>query len=150
MQRCPKCQTEYRDGFSICTDCGVQLVEFTEKTRKIEKEDVDEVLLANIYDTVEFSYIVSLLQEAKIPYRIIEEDTGNYLQIMHGRSYMGKNIYISKNDYDQAQEILDSYKHEPISEDNSLDETEPNDTNPLFRLQSALIILYIIIIIIIA
>ena len=24
---CPKCKNEYREGFTVCADCGVQLVE---------------------------------------------------------------------------------------------------------------------------
>lgn len=27
MPWCPKCKTEYREGFSVCADCGSQLVE---------------------------------------------------------------------------------------------------------------------------
>ena len=27
MLICPKCKCEYREGFKVCTDCGVELVE---------------------------------------------------------------------------------------------------------------------------
>lgn len=38
MAWCPKCKTEYREGFTVCADCGSKLVSEAE-LKKIEKEE---------------------------------------------------------------------------------------------------------------
>lgn len=39
MAWCPKCKTEYRDGFTVCADCGSELVSAAE-LKKMEKEEL--------------------------------------------------------------------------------------------------------------
>jgi len=38
---CPKCKTEYREGFELCTDCNIKLVD----KLKIENVLEEKVLL---------------------------------------------------------------------------------------------------------
>ena len=130
MPICPKCKAEYRDGFTVCADCGIPLEEQaaiineTAQSTKDNREDtengwqpVDERLLANFNDMVELSYVTSMLEDARIPYRIIAKDVSDYLQIMHGSSYLGSCLYVSANDYDAAREILESLKAPVVPED---------------------------------
>ena len=117
MTFCPKCKSEYRDGFTKCSDCGSDLIEIVNEpelsnTNHNNVHSVREVFLLNILDTVEWSYITSLLQEANIPFRSIYEYTGQYLQILHGRNFLGRNIYVRESDYLQAIKIVKSYKSE--------------------------------------
>ena len=39
MPFCPKCKAEYRDGFTICADCKVALVDSLEKKRPVEETE---------------------------------------------------------------------------------------------------------------
>jgi uncharacterized Zn finger protein (UPF0148 family) len=125
MLWCPNCRIEYRDGFTTCADCGAELVDEPEnpKSQAVKKQgksrvaktkdhDTYEELLANINDVVELSYLTSMLQAAKIPYRIIAKDVSEYLQILHGRSYLGNCIYVGSGDYTQAALILNSFSAE--------------------------------------
>ncbi len=73
-----------------------------------------EIFLININDAVELSYITSMLKEEKIPYRLVSEDMGLHLQIIHGRSFLGRSIYVRRCDYAQAMEIVKSYKTQII------------------------------------
>ncbi len=82
-----------------------------------EDKQVEEVLLANVNDTIQLSYLTSMLEDAKIPYRIIAKDASDYLQIMTGFSFMGSCIYVDMNDFDEAQAILDSYNSGSTAED---------------------------------
>ncbi len=130
MLVCPKCKTEYRDGFTMCPDCGVPLeepvLENSPQTESQEKqrdviaqygEDVDERFLANFNGVVELSYVTSMLDDARIPYRIIAKDVSDYLQIMHGSSYLGSCLYVNEKDYEAAREIIDSLKAPVVPED---------------------------------
>ncbi|HGY91535.1 MAG TPA: hypothetical protein ENK43_10215 [Planctomycetes bacterium] len=49
MPICPKCEEEYRDGFDVCADCGVPLVEAIAATEEIPEEEAvaAEELLAD-------------------------------------------------------------------------------------------------------
>lgn len=39
MLICPKCKTEYRDGFLLCSDCGAQLIEKNEENEENSKNE---------------------------------------------------------------------------------------------------------------
>ncbi len=130
MLICPKCKTEYRDGFTTCADCGAPLeepvLENSPQTESKHKkrdviaqydDDADERFLANFNDVVDLSYVTSMLEDARIPYRIIAKDVSDYLQIIHGSSYLGSCLYVSANDYNTAREILESLKAPVVPED---------------------------------
>lgn len=130
MLICPKCKTEYRDGFTTCADCGASLEEHaaiineTAQSSKNERkaaesgwQPADERFLANFNEVVELSYVTSMLDDARIPYRIIAKDVSDYLQIMHGSSYLGSCLYVNAKDYEAAREIIDSLKAPVVPED---------------------------------
>ncbi len=48
MPWCPKCKTEYREGFTVCADCGSELVKeqpVEERKQKPNRESPGEVLV---------------------------------------------------------------------------------------------------------
>jgi len=119
MPWCPKCKEEYRDGFTICIECGAELVDelgTAKKERKklkktkLNKEKLDDVFLVNVYGPVESTYITSMLEDAGIAYRVSQEGSGQYMDILIGASFSGQNILVSKEDYERAMEIVKSYQ----------------------------------------
>jgi hypothetical protein len=46
MPWCPKCKTEYRDGFTVCPDCNVELVEQLEEEKMITISQAEEIGIA--------------------------------------------------------------------------------------------------------
>jgi len=126
MPYCPKCRMEYRDGFTKCNDCDIDLVEVLndkEQTQEEKKRATvgkvkpqpdlgNEVSLVTVDNQVEYVYITSELELQNIPYRVMERDAGQYLTIYMGVSYMGRTIYVDKNDYEKAKGIVDSIKAE--------------------------------------
>ena len=131
MLYCPKCKTEYRDGFNTCSDCGEVLVEKVEKTKPIEVEadantgyvdDLeDETLLVSILDPVEYSYVTSMLDQEGISFVIKVDGITQYLRVLTGISFKGKDIYVGKADAIKAMEIVDSAKFE-LPEDEDVEE----------------------------
>ena len=63
MAWCPKCKMEYREGITVCADCGTPLVEeFTEKEEQVvvlltDKED----LAKRFHDFLEYSGVTGAL-----------------------------------------------------------------------------------------
>ena len=41
MLICPKCKTEYREGYTVCSDCGCELIEQPKVENVIVKEKED-------------------------------------------------------------------------------------------------------------
>lgn len=155
MPWCPQCRCEFEEGKKYCSDCGSELVDtldLNEEEKKhvmlgkplrkkrgdrantyktmfiteVDSKPVDEVFLVNVSSRVQLAYITSMLEQEGIAYRVAEEDIGQYLSIRHGRSYLGKNIYVKKDGYKCALGILKSLKS-PVQPE---DELNTNDTEP--------------------
>jgi len=120
MPWCPRCKTEYREEFTNCTECGEKLVK--NLNSELDESEVtgaveDEVFLANLSGPVEISYITSMLEEQGIPYMLTEADIGQYLSVIQGVSFFGKDVYVSGKDFDRAAEIVKSFKEQAVIED---------------------------------
>lgn len=96
------------------------------------------MFLANINDAVELSYITSMLNENKIPFRLVSEDAGQYLSIIHVRSFFGRSIYVRSCDYPQAIEIVQSYRAQITPQDEQKESPVP------FKRKVGLIGIYIL------
>ncbi len=67
---CPQCESEYREGFSICAECNVRLVPDLEHLGEEVGED-GELQLVLLLDTASIEHaeeVVRLLEKNEIPY----------------------------------------------------------------------------------
>src|SRR4029077_17181988 len=94
---CPTCKAEYREGFTHCADCDVDLVESLASSSGGDGEPGDSgeavdldapALLWSGVDVRAFEQIRSALDEANIPYnderleaRLLYRSLGNPLEI---------------------------------------------------------------------
>ncbi len=63
---CPDCKAEYRDGFTVCADCHVDLIETLPIEPEPEFLDFKEVLAT--YNPADVAFIKSLLESEGIQY----------------------------------------------------------------------------------
>ena len=131
MPVCPNCHSEYRDGYTVCGDCGAALVpdapvgnpDTSANRSDRAQAGISPVrysgdsFLANITDAASLSYLKSALSEQHIPCRVLAGGISDYLYIKHGYSYLGVNVYVPENALNQAREMLDSLHQEPLSEE---------------------------------
>lgn len=122
---CEKCKGEYIDGITECPKCGVALTEEPQTARAIRKrqkqrfkrlkeqsKNYKEAFLVNSSSLIEYNYITTNLENMGITYRAVEEGAGNYLSILHGKSFAGCSIYVDKTKLDEARELLNTLEAE--------------------------------------
>ena len=97
---CPECRTEYREGFTVCSDCGKTLVpELPPKPPKqipSESADFEEVL--GFMDEGVVAIVKSLLDEEGIDYYIVGE-----FSVPKGPD---QKLMVRKDQAERAREIL--------------------------------------------
>lgn len=83
---------------------------------KPQPEMGDEVPLITVYEDVQLVYITSALEQENIPYRVMGQGIGQYLNIYVGVSYMEKTIYVDKKNLETAAAIAVSYEGDVVSD----------------------------------
>jgi hypothetical protein len=63
---CPKCSTEYREGFYVCVDCNSNLVD--ELVPEEKPEFIDYVEIMGTYNPADVALIKSILDAENITY----------------------------------------------------------------------------------
>jgi hypothetical protein len=63
---CPTCRAEYREGFHVCSDCNVDLVEVIPPEPEPEFVNLKEVLAT--YNPADVAFLKSLLESEGIQY----------------------------------------------------------------------------------
>jgi len=108
MSWCPVCKTEYQEGFKICSDCNVVLVD------QLETYDKEEhwVFLMNVLDETEMNVIKSILEPNNIPILAKHKGAGGYLSIYMGMTNFGIDLFVSENQLEKAKEITQSKSEE--------------------------------------
>lgn len=102
---CPKCKTEYIEGYTICADCETELVEQIQENHKSNKKqqtNLDEAIeILQVMNHGDVAFIKSLLE------------TENILYSFYGESAMGKTwgaskarLFVNKSDTKKAIELL--------------------------------------------
>ncbi|ADY56576.1 hypothetical protein Sgly_2287 [Syntrophobotulus glycolicus DSM 8271] len=108
MPWCPKCKTEYRDEFQICSDCGSDLVEEAVKEEALPSEPIYQewLLLVNCADNYQTDILESFLQHEGLETLRKYPDIGDYTKIYTGMSLSGADLYVKKDQFIEAQEIV--------------------------------------------
>ena len=90
------------------------------------RHDEDVELLTTVYDNMELSILRSVLEGENIPYLLKERGSGSSVRIIMGFSMYGTDVFVPKEIFEQAKEVLEAYRNStPIEEDVESGEDEP-------------------------
>ncbi|HDQ03958.1 MAG TPA: hypothetical protein ENN23_05220 [Deltaproteobacteria bacterium] len=65
---CPKCKSEYREGFYKCADCGVDLVDYLPEEHMDDPSDIEFVEVYSTYNQGEVAFIKSVMEGEGVTY----------------------------------------------------------------------------------
>ena len=139
---CPECHSEYRPGFTACSDCGVELVESLEDlTTEVDtasnpnagtRSEQDQNVFLSIADERYFETILDVLDEARIPHEHATSDSAA-LRGLDRKRYL---IYVEPRYQDDARAAIQRFQDQfalaaEDDDDASLpDDVVPADFNP--------------------
>ncbi len=104
---CPRCRTEYRQGFTRCSDCDIDLVS-TLPPDPPEPED-NHFNLVELYSPTtepEMALIKSILEEDNIYYFVRNEVFGSMEVGPRVDLFNKKTIMVKNDDYQRASELI--------------------------------------------
>jgi hypothetical protein len=118
---CPNCKTEYREGFSRCSDCGADLVRELPKQGRSGSSDFTELVWMGSNGQTENAVEV-LLAAAGIKFS--ERPPDDHLLIP--ASYQATQIYVSWNDLAPARLLIDARF---VETDEDAEQSDPKNSN---------------------
>jgi hypothetical protein len=142
---CPECNSEYRDGFTKCSDCGVDLVEhFVSRGSRVpvsaalaEGSHNPNLFLA-LSDEQYFGAVLDVLDEARIPYHEQVINDGGIPGMMSKQFQ----IFVEPKYRDEARTAVEQFRNQlaipaeddgadaPLADAPLADDVVPEDFNP--------------------
>ena len=120
MAFCPNCEAEYREGFTVCPDCNVELVaELTEENKTHDTSEGEPVPLQSFKTGAEAEMVRELLEQNGI--RSFVE--GGDFAVIPSSFSQEVVLMVDERDLDRAIEIYKAYfdaeSTAPVTEDQS-------------------------------
>ena len=110
MPWCPKCKSEFREGFTECKDCNIPLVDKLEEPVEEKETDINEewVFLVNVKDEIEGDSIEALMDSCGIPVLRAHNDYSTLANVYTGKSNFGADLLVPESRLEEAKGILSS------------------------------------------
>jgi len=106
MPFCPKCQAEYREGFTVCKDCEVNLVdELTPENIIYDLSEAEMVPLAYFKTPAEAQMVHELLEKRGV--RSMVQGASDTIAAVSG--FTEVSVLVDERDVPRAKEIFDAY-----------------------------------------
>lgn len=100
---CPECKAEYREGFTVCADCDLPLVDKLPEEPPVEYVKYKELFYT--FNPADIAFIKSLFDSHNIIYYIQGE---NFLQLRPLAQPAG--IMVDEEQLEEAKELLKEFK----------------------------------------
>jgi hypothetical protein len=98
---CPKCKSEYREGFFKCADCGVDLVVEQPPEQTDDFGDVEFVEVFSTYQQGDIAFLKSVLDGEEITYFFQGESS---IMLIAAGAYA--RLLVKADEAQRAREIL--------------------------------------------
>lgn len=131
MPWCPNCKSEYCNGFFVCHDCNVELVNELPREDNSKSHLIEEAYLITVDDNNQANLIESLLKSYNIPVLKRFRSLGHYFQLYWGFTVYGIDLYVPSLQLSTAQDILNNQPEEFENEINT--ESEALEVEQLQR-----------------
>lgn len=97
-----------------------------------------EVQLFSSLNEYEINQVCAILTQNDIPFIRKDEGSGSYMSLYMGQSIQEKRIFVSKDDYDKAIDLISSLmpneiEIEEVKEDEEMEEDESHQKHVLIR-----------------
>jgi len=120
---CPQCRCEYRPGFEICTDCGVELVDGSPNEQPDPTPGTDYDQLTSWVGTdpievfrgteVDAALVRGALIDADIPAAVWSSGYGAYIGHSAAAGMFSSRVMVHKDDEAEAREIVAGFAAGP-------------------------------------
>ena len=87
---CPECKSEYRDGFTICADCNIPLVDKlpVEIVKEAVPDGIDYEYLTSTYNAMDVALLKSIFDGENIKYYVSDEMAMSYIVAVPARFFI--------------------------------------------------------------
>lgn len=94
-----------------------------------ENTEYEEILLFSSLNDYQINEVCAILTENNIPFIRKDDGVGSYMNLYMGHSYQEKSIFVSKNDYDKAFELISIFTTNETEEEDETVEEEHQTKN---------------------
>ena len=126
---CHVCKAECEDGMELCPLCGAELrTEIKETAEEENNIIVNPTLLCSFDDVISAEIFKDILKENGIPFSGSSEMGEGSIQVLFGGGFVAEDIYVSENDLEKANELLEEFNSQEIEFDEEFfDDGESTD-----------------------
>ena len=106
---CPECGVEYRDGFTVCSDCHVPLLAGTLPPEPPARFDpaLDLVVVLETNDRIQLALVKGLLEDAGIPFFVLGQ-IATLVQDVDGFLHKWVRVQVPRDREAEARELVEA------------------------------------------
>ena len=118
---CPQCRSEYREGFTVCADCQVELVASLPELSPVASDERPNMELVTVFDSTNPALIgiaKTVLESAGLEFVTVGTDAAG--AVFAGNPFLGHaRLQVDKERAEEARKLLSeiSESEEPLEDE---------------------------------
>jgi len=108
MPFCPKCRAEYREGFSRCSDCEVDLVdELPPEEEEMVDEEPSDLVQLHVFAGDLYGEMVKEALENEGIWCVLRKAPGpTVLRVSGATEWAGTAVFVRRSELERSEEIM--------------------------------------------